>query len=165
MLDSIELFADEVVINGTSETFARGGFAILAEDYNPATFSGRDFAAELGSVEEAINSTEDIDSDLIVLEVNNPTAWISLSTFSVTRRGVRNVVEEVERRRLSFILFRRDTLFQDESVNISSLVIGVRSQLSNVTVGFLKPALMNTPESEDITYNTSCVIGEGKLSK
>ena len=158
LLDSIELFADEVIINGTSETFARGSFAIQVQDYDPATFSGLDFAVELGPVEEAVNSTEDIDSDLIVSEVNDPTAWISVSAFSVTRRAVRNVVEEVERRRLSFTLFRRDTLFQDHAVNISSVVIGVQSQLSNVTVGFLKPAMTNTPESEDITYNTSCVI-------
>ena len=74
LLDSIELFADEVIINGTSETFARGSFAIQVQDYDPATFSGLDFAVELGPVEEAVNSTEDIDSDLIVSEVNDPTA-------------------------------------------------------------------------------------------
>ena len=147
MLDSIELFADEVVINGTSETFSGGSFAIKVEDYNPANFTGRDFAVKLGSVEEAINSNEDnAISDLLDSEVNGSTAWIHVPGY--------NVAEEVERLRLAFTLFRKDSLFQDDSSDIRSVIIGVQSKLSNVIVGFLKPAMMKTSESE---YNASCV--------
>ena len=137
-----------MVINGTSETFTGGSFAIQVEDYNPANFTGRDFAVKLGSVEEAINSNEEIAiSDLLDSEVNGSTAWIHVPGY--------NVAEEVERLRLAFTLFRRDTLFQDNSSDIRSVIIGVQSKLSNVIVGFLKPTMMNASESE---YNASCVI-------
>lgn len=134
LLDSLETFLDKVEIDstntsGTVTVFTRQTFALQLQNINVSSFKGQTFNVDLGSVEEAMNITDNIDdSALITVEntvdpFNNATAAIHIS-----EELLKYCFSRESSQRLSYSVFLFDSLFRSQNPQdrIGSLIIAAR---------------------------------------
>lgn len=132
MLNSLGRFLDAVEFpeNGTENKTAFGfqNFALQVQDIDSERFNGQTFIVDLGSVEEALNNSERIDTDNLVTAetvlnmLDNATASIQVPKRLLNCVDGANETSGVTQR-LSYLVFLTDILFQAVS-NGSSYVTG-----------------------------------------
>ena len=138
MLDTLGSFLDTVVINEneTESVFGYEKYALQVQDIDPVDFSGQIFVVDLGSVEEALNSTRITQDDLNIASlmslVTNATATVKIqkSLINLTRYCQMDGFN-ASQQRLSYSVFLSDILFQslnrsDNKVANGSIIVSMR---------------------------------------
>ena len=117
------------MLNSTEskELFTRENFALQVQEIDPALFAGETFNVDLGTVEEAMNTSGNINPQALLTRMNplsNATGSLSVSERAVT--GSRNSSV-----RLGYSVFVSSSLFPTESPNttVASIILNLR--LSN----------------------------------
>ena len=158
-LDNVDLKTDNQSSLGTNRTtFSYKTFALQVEDINPKTFAGQTFTVALGTVEQARNASDGINSRALITEdgvvgsrrkrrnsdsnTGEATATLRLHpelfehcfNSSLNTSSPQNV-----RQRLSYSVFLSDALFlpaNRTSNMVGSIVVGARAicQHANNTV-------------------------------
>ena len=130
---SLTTFGDEVVLNTTEDKqiFTRKNFVIQIQEIDPATFAGESFNVDLGTVEEAMNKSGNIDpQDLLTLlnPLSNATGSLTVSDKVIEKSNSSNV-------RLGYSAFVSSSLFPTESVNttVASIILNLRLRNFNTT--------------------------------
>ena len=134
--------------NETETVFGYEKYALQVQDIDPEEFSGQTFIVDLGSVEEALNSTGITPSDL------NTTSLMSLvktATASVTIQGslinqTRSCQMEgfnTSQQRLSYSVFLSDILFQ--SANQSRYKVANRSIIVSLRLNCSEHIVLDSP--------------------
>ena len=130
---SLTTFGDEVVLNTTEDKqiFTRKNFVIQIQEIDPATFAGESFNVDLGTVEEAMNKSGNIDpQDLLTLlnPLSNATGSLTVSDKVIEKSNSSNV-------RLGYSVFVSSSLFPTESVNttVASIILNLRLRNFNTS--------------------------------
>ena len=124
--DSLDL---TLSTNSSVNKFVYDTYALQMQDIDPDTFKGQTFTVNLGSVEEALNSTEGFkDESLKISEMDlevldNSTAAVQISEKFIEECQMENTSSSNLTQRLSYNVFITDILFQSLKVN-STLAIG-----------------------------------------
>ena len=136
LLVSLETFSDSVPLsdNATNnrEVYTLDNFAIQVQDVDRDNFEGETFSVDLGTVEEAINRTNEIDENRLVTmmeALSNATASLQVPS-TIFNDGSNKTT-----RRLSFSVFTTDTLFQTEETASGDLTVGSIVIALNVAQG------------------------------
>lgn len=161
MLDSLGRFLDTVSFteNKTDNKTTLGfqTFALQVQDIDPERFRGQTFIAELGSVEEVLNSSERIDTDNLVTAetvlnmLDNATASIQVPKALLNFNNSANEVNETGgvTQRLSYLVFLTDILFQVS--NRSRFAVG--SIITSVRLGSASNETLSTPINTTFRIN------------
>ena len=130
ILQSLETFSENVDVNftdGDRPTFTRENFAIQLQQIDISTFAGESFNVDLGTVEEAMNNSGNIDPQALMSLLNplsNATGSLTVSS-RVSGRIDSNASNSV---RLAYSVFVSSSLFPTESVNttVASVVLNLK---------------------------------------
>ena len=130
ILQSLETFSENVEVNFTNRdrpTFTRENFAIQLRQIDISNFAGESFNVDLGTVEEAMNNSGNIDP-LALVSLLNP---LSNATGSLTVSN--RVAERIDSNasnsgRLGYSVFVSSSLFPTESANttVASVVLNLK---------------------------------------
>ena len=130
-MDNLAIFTDSLdltlLTNSSVDKFVYDTYALQMQDIDPDTFKGQTFTINLGSVEEALNSTEGFkDESLKISEMDlevpdNSTAAVQIPEKFIEECQMENTSNLTQR--LSYNVFITDVLFQSLKVN-STLAIG-----------------------------------------
>ena len=114
-------------------------YALQIQDIDPDTFKGQTFTVNLGSVEEALNSSEGFrdeslkTSEMIVEVLDNSTAAVQIPEDFVDECMMMGNISSISSsftRRLSYNVFITDILFQSFNNNgtfaIGSIIVSTR---------------------------------------
>ena len=138
MLDTLGSFLDTVVINEneTESVFGYEKYALQVQNIDPVDFSGQIFVVDLGSVEEALNSTRITQDDLNITSlmslVTNATATVRIQKSLINQTGYCQTEGfNASQQRLSYSVFLSDILFQsfnrsDNKVANGSIIVSTR---------------------------------------
>ena len=158
ILNSLTRFSDEVVINSTEDkqrlTVAKENYALQVQEIDPSLFAGDSFNVDLGTVEEAMNTSGNIDPQALLTllsPLSNATGSLSVSERVVADCNSSNV-------RLGYSVFVSSSLFPTESVNttVASIILNLRlrnfnackkeiiDDLFNVTFQAIDPPVSGT---------------------
>ena len=135
ILQSLETFSETVDVNftdGNRPTFTRENFAIQLQQIDISTFAGESFNVDLGTVEEAMNNSGNIDPQALVSLLNplsNATGSLTVSS-RVSGRIDNNASNSV---RLGYSVFVSSSLFPTESVNTTVASVVLNLKLSGYT--------------------------------
>ena len=138
--------------------FVYDTYALQMQDIDPNTFKGQTFTVNLGSVEEALDSTEGFKEKSLKISEMDPddsTAAVQISEEVIEECQMENTSSSNLTQRLSYNVFITDILFQSLKVNstlaIGSIIVSTRlrckmnSSLSNpIRVIFLTNDKVNT---------------------
>ena len=103
------------------EIFSQRNYALQVQDIDREVFQGETFNVDLGSVEEAINNTGNIDQDALVTMMET----LRYATGSIqVPQSVLDVCATAENLRLSYSVFLNYVLFQSPNQTANNLVIG-----------------------------------------
>ena len=165
ILQSLETFSENVDVNftdGDRPTFTRENFAIQLQQIDISTFAGESFNVDLGTVEEAMNNSGNIDPQALVSLLNplsNATGSLTVSS-RVSGRIDSNASNSV---RLAYSVFVSSSLFPTESVNttVASVVLNLKvsgyNTESNETIDDLFDVTFLTidpPMNQDVAVET-----------
>ena len=132
------MFSDNVPLqNGSNTTtFTRKTFALLVKEVDVMTFSDETLFINLGTVEEATNTSEEIDPNSLVVSTSNIANTSAVTTAEVEVPQTALIGEGKPTQRLSYTVFANDSLFQsaDEiqnNITLGSIVVSVRVNVSN----------------------------------
>ena len=129
---SLETFSSSVPLSSNAtnnrEVYTLDNFAIQVEDVDYNSFEGEAFSVDLGTVEEAINRTNEIDENRLVTmmeALSNATASLQVPS-TIFNDDAQNVTQ-----RLSYSVFTTDKLFQSEEtasgdLTVGSIIVGVK---------------------------------------
>ena len=166
------------MLNSTEDKklFTRENFALQIQEIDVALFAGEAFNVDLGSVEEAMNTSGNIDpSSLLTLlnPLSNATGSLSVSERVVTESNSSNV-------RLGYSVFVSSSLFPTESPNttVASIILNLRlsnydtntveiiSDLFNVTFLTIEPPVSKTLHltSRIMIISRLCVIRQANMT-
>ena len=124
-------------------------YALQVQEFDPLKFNGQMFTVNLGSVEEAMNSTGIQEKDLITSEIvmsvlTNATASVRIPSDLIHEMGYTDNNCQVEslnssQHRLGYSVFLSDILFQSltqSQYRVGSIIISVRLKCleSNLTM-------------------------------
>ena len=131
------MFSDNVPLQNDSNTttFTRKTFALLVKEVDVMRFDDETLFINLGTVEEATNTSEQIDPNSLVVSTSN-IADMNLVTTAEVEVPQSVLSDEEPTQRLSYTVFANDSLFQsaDETQNntvLGSIVVSVRVNVSN----------------------------------
>ena len=158
LIDSLTSFTDNFMFtNTTTATFTRKTYALQLHDIDTSNFQGQTLSVDLGSVQEAMSISSDIQEEAIeTIEgnkvlLNNRTASVQVPASVFQDLGQSDVQQ-----RLSYSVFVRDTLFQSSDENQSNLTVG--SIIVAVRVNG-STASGNLSTTINVTFQTSEVSG------
>ena len=132
------MFSDNVPLQNDSNTttFTRKTFALLVKEVDVMRFDDETLFINLGTVEEATNTSEQIDPNSLVVSTSNiaDTNVVTTAEVEVPQSVLRD--EGRPTQRLSYTVFANDSLFQsaDKTQNntvLGSIVVSVRVNVSN----------------------------------
>ena len=132
------MFSDNVPLQNDSNTttFTRKTFALLVKEVDVMRSDDETLFINLGTVEEATNTSEQIDPNSLVVSTSNigDTNVVTTAEVEVPQSVLRD--EGKPTQRLSYTVFANDSLFQsaDETQNntvLGSIVVSVRVNVSN----------------------------------
>ena len=132
------MFSDNVPLQNDSNTttFTRKTFALLVKEVDVMRSDDETLFINLGTVEEATNTSEQIDPNSLVVSTSNiaDTNVVTTAEVEVPQSVLRD--EGRPTQRLSYTVFANDSLFQsaDETQNntvLGSIVVSVRVNVSN----------------------------------
>ena len=140
ILSSLRTFGDAVVFDQDNEEqsqiFSRRNFALQVQEVDPNEFAGESFNVDLGSVEEAMNLSQNISSSALqTLASSRSNATGSLSVDENILKGSNS-----SKVRLGYTVFVSSTLFPTASNNttVASVIfhlslsgLGISSQINN----------------------------------
>ena len=137
----------------------RKNFALQIQEVDPADFTGEAFSVNLGSVEEAMNSSNSIDPGaLLTLAMADPNATASLSVSErvlVTdkTKANPNSSSDAPGVRLGYSVFVSTSLFPTHSANttVASIILNV------ILSGFNKSTAAEDVDLFNVTFTTSDV--------
>ena len=119
-----------------SMQFGFDTFALQLQDIDPDLFNGQTFTVNLGSVEDALQTSGNLGDSLRTSEVVmnilvNSTASVNLPDdffASSMKRSTEDVLNNTNELRLSYTVFLTDILFQsqNQSVDIGSIIVSTR---------------------------------------
>jgi len=132
------MFSDNVPLQNDSNTttFTRKTFALLVKEVDVMRFNDETLFINLGTVEEATNTSEQIDPNSLVVSTSNIADTNVVTTAKVEAPQSVLSDEGKPTQRLSYTVFANDSLFQsaDETQNntvLGSIVVSVRVNVSN----------------------------------
>ena len=131
----METFSETVDVNftdGNRPTFTRENFAIQLQQIDISTFAGESFNVDLGTVEEAMNNSGNINPQALMSLLNplsNATGSLTVSS-RVSGRIDNNASNSV---RLGYSVFVSSSLFPTESVNTTVASVVLNLKLSGYT--------------------------------
>lgn len=160
VLESLERFQDSVILseNDTTNqtTFSRETFAIQIQNIDPKTYRGHSFSVDLGSVEDALNITEQIPEESLITSetlmeaLTTATASVLLPEDLLNNENSCNNETSLAfastPRRLSHSLFLSDVLFQSEEQNqlmLGSIIISARTRCIGTNTTLNSPVTVN----------------------
>ena len=113
------------------QVFTRENFVIQIQEIDPATFAGESFNVDLGTVEEAMNSSGKIDPKALLTLLNplsNATGSLSVSDKVVKNSNSSNI-------RLGYSVFVSSSLFPTASENttVASIILNLRLRNFNTS--------------------------------
>ena len=132
------MFSDNVPLQNDSNTttFTRKTFALLVKEFDVMRSDDETLFINLGTVEEATNTSEQIDPNSLVVSTSNiaDTNVVTTAEVEVPQSVLRD--EGKPTQRLSYTVFANDSLFQsaDETQHntvLGSIVVSVRVNVSN----------------------------------
>ena len=142
MLESLNQFTDAIVLNGTEDktVFGYSTYALQVQNIDSMKVGGRALTVDLGSVDEALNSGQISEEDLItgdslMFVLTNATASVYIPTDSLINNVNSCTLEMLntsQQTRLSHSVFLSDILFQtnfgSNNFSIGSIIIAARIQ-------------------------------------
>ena len=139
LLESFTVFSDNVPLQNDSNTttFTRKTFALLVKEVDVMTFNDETLFINLGTVEEATNtSSEQIDPNSLVVSTSNIANTSVVTTAEVEVPQTALSGEGKPTQRLSYTVFANDSLFQSaeetqNNIALGSIVVSVRVNVSN----------------------------------
>ena len=126
LIDSLTSFTDNLIFtNTTTATFTRKTYALQLHDIDTSNFQGQTLSVDLGSVQEAMRSTSNIQEEAIqTIEGNEVLLDNRTASVQVPSSVFRDFGQSSGHQRLSYSVFVRDTLFQSSDENQSNLTVG-----------------------------------------
>ena len=150
LLDSLGNFLDMVVLdeNKTEAVFGYEEYALQVQDIDPVDFTGQRFVVDLGSVEEALNSTRitknDLNTTSLMSLVTNATASITIQKSLVNQtRHCRTEGLNSSQQRLSYSVFLSDILFQSFTLSQNKVANG--SIIVSARLNCLESDVLDSP--------------------
>ena len=154
------------MLNSTEDKqlFTRNNYALQVQQINASLFTGETFNVDLGTVEEAMNTSGNIDPQALLTllnSVSNATGSLSVSERAVTESNSSNV-------RLGYSVFVSSSLFPTESPNttVASIILNLRlsdynmeeviDDLFNVTFQAIDPPGSSCQPGSMIIGNETC---------
>ena len=137
----MERFLDEVEIDNQNSssnttTFIQQTFALQVQNLNLSSLNGQTFNVDLGSVEEARNTTGDIeDSDLVTVDNAMDVLVNATAAIQISEELLEYCTQQEASRRLSYSVFIFDTFFrnQDPNMTVGSLIVSTRLKCGDNT--------------------------------
>ena len=158
-LDDLDL--DTVDQNSTSNqtTFSFTTFAVQVQQIDPNRFNGQTFIVDLGSVEQAMNSSGNIEQDALITvddasqpesrlaqeDVQNSTAFLQLSSAFLDECIGSEIGSLSVSQRLSYSVFVSTVLFLPENTilnAVGSIILAARIKCNKT--GLSMPATVRT---------------------
>ena len=126
LIDSLTSFTDNLIFtNTTTATFTRKTYALQLHDIDTSNFQGQTLSVDLGSVQEAMRSTSNIQEEAIqTIGWNEVLLDNRTASVQVPSSVFRDFGQSSGHQRLSYSVFVRDTLFQSSDENQSNLTVG-----------------------------------------
>ena len=126
LIDSLTSFTDNLMFtNTTTATFTRKTYALQLHDIDTSNFQGQTLSVDLGSVQEAMRSTSNIQEEAIqTIGWNEVLLDNRTASVQVPSSVFRDFGQSSGHQRLSYSVFVRDTLFQSSDKNQSNLTVG-----------------------------------------
>ena len=131
----MEAFSENVNINftdGNRPTFTRENFALQLQQIDISIFAGESFNVDLGTVEKAMNNSENIDPQALV-SLLNPLSNVTGSLTVSSRVSGRIDINASNSVRLGYSVFVSSSLFPTESVNTTVASVILNLKLSGYT--------------------------------
>ena len=150
ILSSLIKFSDNAVLNSSNndkQTFTRRNYALQIDEIDSEKFIGESLSVDLGTVEEAMNSSGNIDPQALLNRLSplsNTTGSLTVSE-GVVNGDIRGVI------RLGFSVFVSSSLFPTVSPNttVASIILNVRLTHYNISTNDLSLDLFN------VTFQTT----------
>ena len=144
ILSSLIKFSDNAVLNSSNndkQTFTRRNYALQIDEIDSEKFIGESLSVDLGTVEEAMNSSGNIDPQALLNRLSplsNTTGSLTVSE-GVVNGDIRGVI------RLGFSVFVSSSLFPTVSPNttVASIILNVRLTHYNISTNDLSLDLFN----------------------
>ena len=164
ILQSLEAFSENVNVNftdGNRPTFTRENFALQLQQIDISIFAGESFNVDLGTVEKAMNNSENIDPQALV-SLLNPLSNATGSLIVSNRVSGRIDINASNSVRLGYSVFVSSSLFPTESVNttVASVILNLKLSgytKSNATIDDLFNVTFLTidpPMNQDVANET-----------
>ena len=163
LIDSLTNFTNNLAItNSTSATFTRKTYALQLHDINTSSFQGQMLSVDLGSVQEAMSISNNIQDEAIQTIEGNRVFQNRTASVQVPSSVFQDLGQSDVQQRLSYSVFVRDTLFQSSDENQSNLTVGsiivaVRVNGSTASGNLSTPINVTFQASEvgGVNYHTS----------
>lgn len=144
-MTSLSSFSDNVVVTSSKEkqTFTRRNFAVQIDEVDPAAFVGESLNVALGSVEEAMNSSGNIDPQALMTSIGQNPIFNATGSLTVSETILTGSSEA--RVRISYSVFVSVSLFPTDSANttVASIVLNVRVSQYNTSTNERTDDLFN----------------------
>ena len=163
LIDSLTSFTDNFMFtNTTTATFTRKTYALQLHDIDTSNFQGQMLSVDLGSVQEAMSISNNIQDEAIQTIEGNRVFQNRTASVQVPSSVFQDLGQSDVQQRLSYSVFVRDTLFQSSDENQSNLTVGsiivaVRVNGSTASGNLSTPINVTFQASEvgGVNYHTS----------